>query len=269
MPSPAAPHIEVSRHGAAAVLRITQPERANALDHGMLRSLVSLLDGPEVAAAHVVLLAGAGERHFSAGLDLGDVPAGELVGHLRAGEELLVAAADAIATCVRPVIGVINGATLGGGLELAMACDWRIARRGARIGMPAARLGVVYGATGLARVVGLIGAARTRRLFLTGRPVEADEAFALGLVDELVEPDELWTAAHRAAADVAACSPVAVAGTRALVRRIAEPPLDAETLAEAERWRTRAFDGPELEEGLRAFRGRRPPRFPLDGPPPA
>lgn len=257
----------MSRHGPAAVVRITQPERANALDHGMLRSLVSLLNGPEVTAADVVLLAGAGDRHFSAGLDLGDVPAEELVDHLRAGEELLVAAADAIVACPRPVVAVINGATLGGGLELAMACDWRIARRGARIGMPAARLGVVYGAVGLARAVELMGGARTRRLFLTGRPIEAEEAYELGLVDELVAPDELWTAAHRAAADVAACSPVAVAGTRALIRRLAGIPLDAETLAEAERWRTRAFDGPELEEGLSAFRARRPARFPRDGPP--
>lgn len=256
----------MSRHGDAAVVRITQPERANALDHGMLRSLVSLLNGPDVAAARVVLLAGAGDRHFSAGLDLGDVPADGLVGHLRAGEELLISAADAIAACARPVVAVLNGATLGGGLELAMACDWRIARRGVLIGMPAARLGVVYGATGLARVVELIGAARTRRLFLTGRPIEAEEAYEMGLVDELVADDELWAAAHRAAADVAACSPVAVAGTRALVRRLADIPLDAETRDEAERWRARAFDGPELAEGLRAFRERRPPRFPQDGP---
>lgn len=266
MPPPAPPHIEASRHGDAAVLRITQPGRANALDDGMLRSLVSLLNGPEVTAARAVLLAGAGERHFSAGLDLGDGPPDDLVRRLRAGEDLLVAAADAIVTCPRPVVAVLNGATLGGGLELAMACDWRIARRGALIGMPAARLGVVYAARGLARVVELIGAARTRRLFLTGRSIQAEEAYELGLVDELVAPDDLWPAAHRAAADVAACSPMAVAGTRELIRLLAETPLDAETREQAARWRSRAFDGPELEEGLRAFRERRPPRFPSAEP---
>jgi len=135
-----------------------------------------------------------------------------------------------------------------------------------RIGMPAARLGVVYGATGLARVVELIGAARTRRLFLTGRPIERRRPTRWVSWTNWWRTTSSGRPAHRAAADVAACSPVAVAGTRALVRRLADIPLDAETRDEAERWRARAFDGPELAEGLRAFRERRPPRFPQDGP---
>lgn len=243
-------------------MRLHNPERANAVTHDMLRQLASLLNGPEIASVPVVLLTGAGDRHFSAGLDLAGVPAGERVAHLRAGEELLFQASEAIVSCARPVIAVVNGAALGGGLELAMACDWRIAREDARLGMPAARLGVVYAPQGLRRAVELMGAARARRLFLTGRPVRSAEAYELGLVDQLAGPDELWDVAERAAGDVAACSPIAVAGTRAVIRAIEEPG-GSEVAGVADRWRARAFGGPDLREGLRAFSEGRAPRFDL------
>ncbi len=246
------------------MLRISNPGKANALDPGMLRSLASLLNGPEAAAARTVLLTGAGDRHFCAGIDLGSGDDDALVEHLRAGEELLLAASEAIVACPRPVIAVLNGATMGGGFELAMACDWRIARRGARIGMPAARLGVVYSPAGLRRAVELMGAARTRRLFLTGRPLDAVEAYEIGAVDELTDDAGLWPAAHRAAADVAAGSPLAVAGTRAIIRALTAAAPPAQVVGLGEEWRERAFGGPDLAEGPAAFRERRPARFRLD-----
>jgi enoyl-CoA hydratase/carnithine racemase len=259
-PSDTTPRIDAERQDGALVVRLNNPGRANAVTHDMLRQLASLLDGPEVTSVPVVLLTGAGERHFSAGLDLAGVPADERVAHLRAGEELLFRASEAIVACRRPVVAVVNGAALGGGLELAMACDWRIARDDARLGMPAARLGVVYAPQGLRRAVELMGAARARRLFLTGRPVRAAEAHELGLVDEVTGPELLWDAAARAAADVGACSPIAVAGTRAVIRAIAQPER-ADIAGVADRWRARAFDGPDLREGLLAFSEGRAPRF--------
>ena len=246
------------------MLRISNPGKANALDRGMLRSLASLLNGPEAAGAHVVLLTGAGDRHFCAGIDLGGGDPDASVDHLRAGEELLFAASEAIVACPRPVIAVLNGATMGGGFELAMACDWRIAARGARIGMPAARLGVVYSPAGLRRAVDLMGPARARRLFLTGRPIGADEAFAIGAVDQVVDDGALWETAREAAADVAAASPLAVAGTRAVIRALGDGTPPAEVTALGERWRERAFTERDLAEGLAAFLERRPPRFELD-----
>jgi enoyl-CoA hydratase len=245
----------------ALVVRIANEDRANALDDAILDALVSLLEGPRAAAAPCVLLAGAGERHFSAGLDLGDRPAAELPDHLRAGERRLGLAARAIAHCPRPVVGVLNGAAVGGALELAIACDWRIARRGARLAMPAARIGVVYAPDGLRRFVAVMGPARTRRLFLSATPVEADEALALGLVDQVAEPGELWAAAHAAAAGIAACAPLAIAGTRAVVAALAEPALPVEVAETAELARERAFASADLREGLAAFREKRGARF--------
>jgi enoyl-CoA hydratase len=245
----------------ALVVRIANEDRANALDDAILDALISLLEGSRAAAAPCVLLAGAGARHFSSGLDLGDVPAGELADRLRAGEGRLGLAARAVARCPRPVVGVLNGAAVGGALELAIACDWRIARRGARLAMPAARLGVVYAPDGLRRFVAVMGPARTRRLFLTAAPVEADEARDLGLVDQVVEPDELWPAARAAAAGIAACAPLAVAGTRAVVAALAEPALPVEVAETADAARARAFGSSDLREGLAAFRQKRAAHF--------
>lgn len=258
---PSGGRLVVEEDGDTLIVRMANEARANALDDALLDSLVSLLQGPRAAAARVVLLAGAGERHFSAGLDLGDRSADELVEHLQTGERRLGRAARAVAACPRPVIGVVNGTALGGALEIAIACDWRIARRGALLGMPAARIGVVYSPDGLRRFVAAMGPARTKRLFLTGAPIDADEAFAMGLVDQVVDADALWEAARAVAADVASCSPLAVEGTRAIVAALADQaPWEVmdETASPA---RARAFASDDFREGLAAVRERRPPEF--------
>lgn len=259
-PSPPG-RLDVAVEGDALVLRIVNPDRANALGPGILDALGAELNGPRAAAARAVLLTGSGTRHFSSGIDLADAPPGRLADDLRGGERRLGAAARAVEGCPRPVIAVVNGAAFGGALELAMACDWRIAARGARLGMPAARLGVVYAPDGLRRFVAALGPARTRRLFLTGAPVDAEEALALGLVDQVVDDDALWDAARRAAADVAAGAPLAIAGTRAILRALGAPPADDALRAEADAWRRRAFGSDDHREALAAFRSRRPPEF--------
>ncbi len=259
--TPPSGRLLVEDDGDALVVRIANEARANALDDPILDSLVSLLEGPRAAAARVVLLGGAGDRHFSSGLDLGDRTAEELVARLQDGERLLGRAARAIAACPRPVVAVVNGAAVGGALELAVACDWRIAARGARLAMPAARIGVVYAPDGLRRFVAVMGPARTRRLFLSGRPVDADEAMRIGLVDEVAEPGDLWDTARAVAAAVAGAAPLAVEGTRAIIGAIADRApweLVEETAASMRR---RAFASEDLREGLAAVKEKRPPRF--------
>ena len=194
-PSSSGGRLLVEEDGPALILRMSNPGRANALDEAILDALASLLHAPP-PAARAVLLGGDGDRHFSAGLDVGGE--GDPIERMRAGERRLGAAVAAVADCPIPVIGVVNGAAAGGALELAIACDWRIAGAGARLAMPATRFGVVYTADGLRRFVAAMGPGRTRRMFLTGAPIEADEALAVGLVDHVVEPAGLWGAARAA-----------------------------------------------------------------------
>jgi enoyl-CoA hydratase/carnithine racemase len=259
-PTSPAGRLLVEEDGPALVLRISNPERANALDEPILDALASLLHAPP-PGARAVLLGGEGDRHFSAGLDLAGRPAEELAGVLRAGERRLGAAASAIADCPVPVIAVLNGSAFGGAIELAIACDWRIAAATVRLGMPAARLGVVYAPEGMRRFTAAMGPGRARRLFLTGAPVDAEEALAMGLVEQVVAPEALWATAREAAADVAAAAPLAVAGTRAIVRALADgsSPADVEEVARS--WRERAFASDDFAEGLAAFRDKRPPGF--------
>lgn len=258
---PSAGRLVLERDGDALWVRIANEARANALDEAILDDLASLLQGPRLDGARVVLLTGAGQRHFSSGLDLAARGPDELVEFIQRAERHLGRAARAIAECPVPVVCVLNGAAVGGALEIAIACDWRIAARGAQLAMPAARIGVVYAADGLRRFIAAMGPARARRMFLTGGPVDADAALALGLVDDVVEPEALIEVARAAADDVARASPIAVAGTRAIVREIADGAPVGHVEETASAWRARAFASDDLREGLAAARARRPPRF--------
>ncbi len=259
--TPSSGRLLVEQDGDVLVARIANEARANALDETILDDLVSLLEGRPAAEARVVLLTGAGDRHFSSGLDLSDGAVEELPALVQAGERRLGRAARAIAACPRPVIGVLNGAAVGGALELAIACDWRIAARGARFAMPAARIGVVYAPDGLRRFVAAMGPGATRRFFLTGAPVEADEALSLGLVDEVVDGPGLWDAALESARAVAASAPLAVEGTRAIVDAITDRAPWELVEETADSFRRRAFASDDLAEGLAAARERRSPEF--------
>lgn len=258
-PSPPAPSLITERDGTTLILRMSNPDRANAVDAGILDAITVATQAPP-PGVRAVLLGGAGDRHFSAGLDLGDVTGDALAARLRDGERRLGVTTAAIAACPVPVIAVMGGAAMGGALELAIACDCRIAADGARFGMPAARLGVVYAPEGMRRFLAVLGPARTRQLFLTGRPVDAARAERIGLVDEVVPAAELWDAARRAAADIALAGPVAVAGTRAAVDALMGP-LDDAAAAVVDRVREAAYASPEFAEGLAAFRERRPPSW--------
>ena len=165
---------------ADGVLRLTisNPAKRNALDHPILDAIAAVLD--DIGDARVVLLTGA-DGMFSSGYDIGDIPddvfaqeAERLVAHPFA------AALEALETCEVPTVAALPGHTIGGGLELALACDLRVAADGILLGMPPAKLGLVYSHTGLRRFLEAIGAPRTRELFLTARNVDARTALELG-----------------------------------------------------------------------------------------
>ncbi len=250
--------VESTVQDGVLVLRLVNEGRANALTERMLDQLARALQNAEGRSAGAAVLTGDGERHFSSGAELGADPAKDWIERVKRIEHGLQAVALAVATFPFPVIAAINGDAIGGGLELAMACDWRIAREGARFAMPPARIGLVYTAEGLRRFVAEIGLARTRELFLTGRAFDARHALDIGLVSHVVSADDVVPLATRMAAAVAANAPLAVEGMRVVLRAVAD---DDGAEAKAQQWRVKAFSSTDLVEGLAAIRERRPPMF--------
>lgn len=257
-PEPLPDRVEQTVEDGVLVLRIVNEGRANALTERVLDHLVRALEGPNTRAAGAAVLTGAGDRHFSSGAELGAEAAPGWIERVKRIEHGIGAVATAITKASFPVIAVLNGDAIGGGLELAMACDWRIAREGIRLAMPPARIGLVYTAEGLRRFVPEIGVARTRELFLTGRSIDARHALEIGLVNHVVPAEELMPLGMRTAAAVAANAPIAVEGIRVVLRAIADGDLGD---GKAQQWRVRAFGSSDLAEGLAAARERRPPVF--------
>ena len=169
----------------------------------------------------------------------------------------------ALETCEVPTVAALPGHTIGGGLELALACDLRVAADGILLGMPPAKLGLVYSHTGLRRFLEAIGAPRTRELFLTARNVDARTALGWGLVNQVVGVSELETAALDLAQDLAANAPLSVRGNKRAIRELlaAEGRLDPEVERELIELREASFQSEDLREGVRAFGQKRPARW--------
>jgi len=248
---------------ADGVLRLTisNPAKRNALDHAILDAIAVAVR--DVGADRVVLLTGAGGM-FSSGYDIGDIPedvfaqeAERLVAHP------FTEALDALESCELPTVAALPGPTIGGGLELALACDLRIAADGILLGMPPAKLGLVYSHTGLRRFLHAIGAPRTKELFLTARNVDARTALSWGLVNQVVGASELEGVALDLAQDLAANAPLSVRGNKRVIRELlaAEGQLDPEIERELIELREASFHSEDMREGVRAFGQKRPARW--------
>jgi enoyl-CoA hydratase/carnithine racemase len=248
---------------AVARLRISNPERRNALDHEILdafaEALPQLNQGIETRC---VLITGAPPL-FSAGYDIASIPEETF----ERDAEALVAhpfhdAIEAIAKHPWPTVAAINGHCLGGGLELAITCDLRICAAGAKLGMPPAKLGLIYGHTGLRRFLDTIGLARTKEMFLVGRNYEATKAERLGLVNEVVDSDRLEAASVELAAEIAANAPLSVRGNKQAIGLLnACSALSDQQEAGLITLRESSFSSQDLREGIRAFAEKRPPEW--------
>jgi enoyl-CoA hydratase/carnithine racemase len=243
-------------------LTISNPDKRNALDHAILDGLAEALT-TAAERARCVVLTGA-DGMFSSGYDIGDIPADvfameaeKLVAHP------FTAALDALDALDIPTVAALPGHTIGGGLELALCCDLRIAAHGIRLGMPPAKLGLVYSHTGLRRFLDAIGAPRTRQLFLVGRNIDAPTALDWGLVTDVVEPAGLEEASLGWAEELAGNSPLSVQGNKRVLRALlaAEGPLDPETEAEVIALREACFASADMREGVVAFSEKRDPRW--------
>ena len=248
---------------ADGVLRLTisNPAKRNALDHPILDAIAAVLE--DLVGARAVLLTGA-EGMFSSGYDIGEIPddvfaeeAERLVAHP------FTAALEGLEACDLPTVAALPGHTIGGGLELALACDLRVAADGILLGMPPAKLGLVYSHTGLRRFLEAIGAPRTRELFLTARNVDARTALDWGLVNQVVGASDLETVALDLVQDLAANAPLSVRGNKRAIRELlaAEGQLDPETERELIELREASFHSEDLREGVRAFGQKRPARW--------
>ena len=252
--------VKVSTAGAVATLTIDRPEKRNALS-GSVRADVqaALADIAAGGDARVVIITGAGEKAFVAGADIGEFAD-------RTPLEQRAAMAppgmfEAVAGCPLPTIAMINGFALGGGCELALACDIRVAARSARLGQPEVRLGIIPGGGGTQRLPRLVGAGTAMRLILSGALVDADEALRIGLVDVVVDDIELEAATRALAEEIAARSPVAVRLAREAIRASLETPLSAGLRLERELFIT-AFASDDRREGVAAFLEKRDPEWP-------
>ena len=250
---------------ADGVLRLTisNPSKRNALDHAILDGLAAAVAGAPDRGARCLVLTGAGGM-FSSGYDIGDIPedvfaveAEKLVAHP------FTAALDALDATDLPSVAALPGHTIGGGLELALCCDLRVAAADIKLGMPPAKLGLVYSHTGLRRFVQAIGAPRTRELFLLGRNVDAPTALDWGLVSRVAGEDEVQDVALDLAVELAGNAPLSVHGNKRVLRKLlgADMQVDADTEREMIALREACFASEDMREGVRAFAEKRPPRW--------
>ena len=248
-----------------ARLTISNPSKRNALDHPILDAIAATLAelGAEGSHTRCVVLTGA-HGMFSAGYDIGEIPDEDF----QESAERLVAhpfteAIEALEAYPYPTLAVLPGHTIGGGLELALSCDLRIAAESIRLGMPPAKLGLVYSYTGVRRFLDAIGAARTRELFLLGRYIEAPTALQWGLVNEVVTAEELEGASLAMAGELAGNAPLSQVGNKRIIAALlgtagALPPALEGELMEL---RSASFASRDLREGMRAFAERRSPQW--------
>lgn len=248
---------------AVARLRISNPERRNTLDHEVLDALAETLPRLDRGIeTRCVMIVGA-PPVFSAGYDLASIPAETF----ERDAEALVAhpfhdAMEALGAFPWPTIAAINGHCLGGGLELAITCDLRICAAGAKLGMPPAKLGLVYGHTGLRKFLDTVGLARTKELFLTGRNFEARHAEQMGLVHEVVDDDRLEDTAVALAAEVASNAPISMKGNKHAIDLLnACPVLSDQQEAGLVALRESCFASADFREGIEAFMEKRKPRW--------
>jgi enoyl-CoA hydratase len=252
-------HVRVEERGRVVFVTLDRPARRNALTRAMLERLTELFTSfggrSELRAA---VLTGAGAA-FCAGTDISDLADLDEAAALetaRRGQR----ACEAIELCAVPVIAAVNGAAAGGGCELALACHLRVAARTAAFSLPEINLGALPAYGGTQRLSRAVGRGRALAAMIAGDALPADEALRLGLVNRVVEPDELSAEAESLASLVAAQAPLAVRACLAAVTRGTLLPLEEGLELEAELF-SRLFTSEDVREGTRAFLEKRPPVF--------
>jgi len=252
-------NILLEKRGRIALVTINRPEKLNALNIKTRQELAEALDELRSDdSVRVVVITGAGEKSFVAGADIAEFEGRTAL------EQRSVMRAKSVFTATedfpKPIIAMINGFCLGGGCELALACDLRIASDRARFGQPEINLGIIPGGGGTQRLTRLIGEGKAMQIILTGEMINAEEAYRLGLVNEVYPAAELEAKTMELANKIAEKSPVALAMAKASVKNAARMNLREGLEQEIDLFAL-CFSSEDKEEGVRAFLEKRKPEF--------
>lgn len=250
----------VQKENNLAILTINRPAALNALNadtlHELGQAIQMLTEDQEVK---VIILTGAGEKAFVAGADIAFM---QQLDPIAARQFALTGQMvfNQIESCPKPVIAAINGYALGGGCELAMACDIRIASEKAKFGQPEVNLGVIPGFAGTQRLARLVGKGKAKELIFTGDMIDAQEAYQIGLINQIVPHDQLMDQTKKMGLKIASKAVVAVQLAKRAINEGLEMPLEQANYHEANYFGL-CFATNDQKEGMAAFLAKRPPQF--------
>ncbi|MBI3552814.1 MAG: enoyl-CoA hydratase/isomerase family protein [Elusimicrobia bacterium] len=249
--------ILVETDGPVGLITLNRPEALNALNHGLMEQLVEALEDFEAAPPIRSIIIAGSERAFAAGADIKEMDQAT-VAQMSADPHLT--RWDRVGKCAKPTIAAVSGFALGGGCELAMACDLIVASETAVFGQPEILIGVIPGAGGTQRLTRAIGKARAMELVLTGRRFTAREALSRGLVNRVVPVESFLSEAKKLAHEIAAKPPIAVKAARDAINKALDVDIDTGLTFERQHFYS-LFDTQDQKEGMKAFIEKREPKF--------
>lgn len=244
-------YLKVEREDGIVQVTIDREDKLNALSLDVMNEFISILDDLEKDSTKVIIITGAGKKAFSAGADIeymSKIGPSDAEKYATRGHEVL----NKIERLEKPVIAAVNGYALGGGCELALACDIRFASQNAQLGQPEVTLGICPGWGGTQRLLRIVGPARAKDLIFSGRRIGAEEAFAMGLVNKVFPPDSLLSEARSYAKTVAKNSNYAVGISKMLVNKGTDANLDTGLKLEIYSWAL-CFSTKEREDRMSSF----------------
>lgn len=254
--------ILVEKSGPIGWLRIHNPARMNAMSLSMWQELKQCVEDLEKDPnTRVIVIAGSGDKAFCAGGDISEF------GSVRTGADAIATydaagkvAMDMLRHTPKPTVAMIQGYCLGGGMGLALQCDLRMATDNARLGVPAAKRGIAYGFDGVRQLVELVGPSNTKNMLYTARQLGADEALAMGLINEVHPSAAIEQAVRDTAMTIAGNAPLSVAAAKTMVDMVLRDPEDRE-MALCRAAETACRESEDYREATRAFSEKRPPLF--------
>ncbi|HEX2199807.1 MAG TPA: enoyl-CoA hydratase-related protein [Burkholderiales bacterium] len=250
--------IELSRVDEFALIRINRPEALNALSFSLIEKISSVFDEVAASDARALLITGAGEKAFCAGADIAELVNRPLM-ETRRGAERGQAAFAKLERLPMPSVAIINGYAFGGGLELALACTFRLATANAKLGLPEVKLGLIPGYGGTQRLPRLVGEARALEMILTGKSIDAATALSWGLVNKVIDGEPV-AAGLAFAREFSGHSLPVLGFAREAVMRSLDTPIHEGLKIEAD-LSTLAFQSADAAEGMAAFLAKRKPAF--------